>query len=97
MINEEKYFRIIKQICDSNDISKEELLEMLQEKDMKYLYILFLKKYDCWNEKELKEVLRVKTRRSIHYNYKKAEEKLLINKKFRDKYFEIEKKIEAEI
>ncbi len=97
MVNEEKYFRIIKEICNFNNISKEELLGMLKEKDMKYLYILFLKKYDCWSEKELKEILKVKTRKSIHYNYQKAEEKLLINKKFRDKYFEIEKKIDAEM
>lgn len=97
MVNEEKYFRIIKQICNFNNIPKEELLDILKEKDMKYLYILFLKKYDCWSESELKEVLKVKTRKSIHYNYQKAEEKLLINKKFRDKYFEIEKKIDAEI
>ncbi|MDQ0148833.1 hypothetical protein ACFO6R_00210 [Eubacterium multiforme] len=97
MINQERYFKIIEEICAFNNISKEEVVDMLKEKEMRYLFILFLKKYDCWKEDDIKYLLRVKTRRSINYNYKKAEEKLLINKKFRDKYFEIEKKIDSVI
>lgn len=94
MINKEKYFKIINELCSYNEISKEEFIDVLIEKDMKYLFILFLKKYNCLREDELKEIFKVKTKRSIYYNYKKAEEKLLINREFRGKYFELEKRLE---
>lgn len=96
MINRDVYTKIIEEICKSKNISEEELIYMLKEKEMRYLMILFLKKYDCWNEDEIKGMLNVKTKKSINYNYQKAEEKLLINKRFRDKYFELEEKIEAQ-
>lgn len=94
MINEDKYFKIISKICEVNHISNEELVEILKKRESKYLLVLFLKKYNCCSEEELKELLNVRTKRSINYNYEKAEEKFLINRNFRDKYLEIEKKID---
>ncbi|MBP1890651.1 hypothetical protein J2Z53_002260 [Clostridium moniliforme] len=97
MVNKERYFKIIEEICAFNNVSREEIIEMFKEKEIRYLFILFLKKYNCWSEENIKYLLKVKTSKSINYNYRKAEEKLLINKKFRDKYFEIEKKINSVI
>ncbi|MGL4570287.1 MAG: hypothetical protein ACRCVJ_04415 [Clostridium sp.] len=94
MYDEEKYFQILSEICEDNDISREKLVEILKKKEQKYLLILFLKKYNCCTEDEIKELLKVKTRRSINYNYEKAEEKFLVNREFRNKYIQIEKKID---
>lgn len=94
MDNHERYLTIINTICEKNNISKEELKEILKEKEMKYMIILCLEKYDCLDEENFKDVLRIKTKKSIYNNLRKAEEKLLINHKFRKKYFELEKNIE---
>ena len=42
------------------------------------------------DEEGLTEVLKLKNKRSLKYSIKKAEEKLLISREFREKYFEIE-------
>lgn len=97
MIMKTRYVEIIEEISQMKNLSNEELIHILKEKEMRYLILLFLKKYDCFNEDNIKEILNVKTKKGINYNYQKAEEKLLINKRFRDKYFELERKLEARI
>jgi hypothetical protein len=42
---------------------------------------------------EIIGVLNYKSKNSILYNIKKAEEKLLINRDFRDKFFQIEESL----
>ncbi|WP_338626846.1 hypothetical protein QJR52_11990 [Clostridium baratii] len=71
MVNEEKYFKIISKICEVNHISNDELVEILKKRESKYLLVLFLKKYNCCSEEELKELLNVRTRRSINIIMKK--------------------------
>lgn len=93
MGNHEKYLTIIKTICEKNNISNDELEDILKEKEFKYLVILCLKKYECIDEEGLKRILRVKTRRSLYNNIRKAEEKLLINRNFRKRYYDLEKDI----
>lgn len=97
MLIGEKYLEIIDKISKSKKLSNEELNYILKEKEMRYLVILFLRKYDYFNEEKIKEILNLKTRKGINYNCRKAEEKLLINKRFRDKYFELERKFETKI
>ena len=47
--------------------------------------------------KVIKEKLGIISNRSLHYKIKIAEEKILINKKFRDEYFELEEKIKENL
>ncbi|MBU5590297.1 ribose-5-phosphate isomerase [Clostridium sp. MSJ-4] len=77
-------------LCEYKNIEEEDLIKLLQDKECKYLLFLLLKKHRCTDKTTLAEMLPVKSKRSIDYNFKRAEEKLYINKEFREKYFEIE-------
>lgn len=88
------YIRIIKCICEYNEVAMDEFIDILKEKENKYLLILTLKKYKCFDKKKVKQLLNLHSDRSINYNMKKAEEKFLVNREFREKYFELEKSIE---
>ena len=76
-----------------NDISDENIIQLLKDKESKYLLLLLLKKYKCINKEKIMEVFKYKSSRSINYNIKKAEQKFLVNKSFREKYFEIEESL----
>lgn len=91
MIEELKYEVIIGFICKYRGISKEEIL---RDRECKYLFFLFLKKYNCRNFEIINSHFPSCSKRSINYGLKKAFEKFLINKEFRDIYFEIEDDIE---
>lgn len=87
---EDKYLRILGVVCSYYGVSTDDLITLLQERDNRYLLLLLLKKYKCMDQEKIKEVFNVKSNRSIYNNVKKAEEKLLVNRDFREKYFEIE-------
>lgn len=70
---------------------------IISVKDNKYLLLLLLKNYKCLNREKIKVMFNIGSDNSINYNIKKAEEKLLINKEFRESYFEIEKYLEEVI
>lgn len=70
---------------------------LLDNKEVKYLLLLLLKQFNCLDKERLKKQLDIKNSRSIEINLRKAEEKLLINKEFRQKYFYLEEKIEKKI
>lgn len=65
----------------------------LKNKENKYMLLLLLKNYKCLDKDKVKEVLEIISDKSINYNLNKAEEKLLINKAFREMYFELEEKL----
>ena len=67
--------------------------EVLKNKESKYILLLLLKKYKCVKDDEIMQVLNYKNKRSIAYNTKRAEEKLLINREFREKFFELEENL----
>lgn len=83
--------QIIKFICDKNHTSSEQLMGILKDKEYRYLAILILKKYGY--DDSLDEMMNFKSKRSINYSVKKAEEKFFINSEFRDKYFKLEKEL----
>ena len=56
--------------------------------------LLILKNKDCLDLEQLKNILQVKTVRSVSNNVKSAEKTLLINRNFRKKYFDLEENIE---
>ena len=71
-------------------MSTDDLIKLLEERDNKYLLLLLLKKYKCMDQEKVKEVFNVKNKRTITNNVRRAEEKLLINRDFRKKFFEME-------
>ncbi|MBE6048401.1 MAG: ribose-5-phosphate isomerase [Clostridium sp.] len=86
----DKYFKILKIVAYYNDIDEDNIINLLKDKESKYLLLLLLKKYKCMDKEKIMEIFKYKSFRSINYNIKKAEEKFLVNKSFREKYFEIE-------
>lgn len=68
--------------------------EILSKKENKYILLLLLKRYNCLNKEEIKEILQRISDRSLKNNIEKAEEKFLINKEFRKLYLEIEDHID---
>lgn len=89
----DKYLKILKLVAYYNDISDENIIQLLKDKESEYLLLLLLKKYKCINKEKIMEVFKYKSSRSINYNIKKAEQKFLVNKSFREKYFEIEESL----
>ena len=87
---EDRYLKILHVICTYCGMSTDDLIELLEERDNKYLLLLLLKKYKCMDQERVKEVFNVKNKRTITNNVKRAEEKLLINRDFRKKFFEME-------
>lgn len=81
-------------ICSHYEISKGQLYLILKNTESRYLLLLLLKKYKCLDRKLIKETLILKSDRIIDNNMKKAEEKLLINREFRENFFLLENKIE---
>ena len=88
MIN--KYEKILNVLCDCKGINREEFLNILKDKEYKYLLFLFLKKYKCVDLDKLKKDFKIESKKSINYNCKKAEEKFFVNREFRELYFEME-------
>lgn len=86
----DKYLRIVESVCAYYGLSNANLIDLLKDRENKYLLLLLLKKYRCMDKEKLRVILNVKSNRAITSNIKKAEEKLLINKDFRDRFFEIE-------
>lgn len=91
---EEQYERIINLLCRYKGIDREALYKILQDKECRYVLFLLLKKYDCVNIDMLNRDFSIGSTRRVNYNLKKAEEKLLLNKKIREMYFEAENIIE---
>ncbi len=86
-----QYEKIIQILCQYNNIDENDIIPLLKDKECKYLLLLLLKSNKCTDKVILEEILPSKTKTSIQYNVKKAEEKLYVNKDFREKYFEIQK------
>ena len=80
-------------ICKYYDIEEKEFLELLKAKENKYLLLLLLKNNNCFDINTIKELFNLKTSRTVNNNLKQAEEKLLINRNFREKYFDLENHI----
>lgn len=89
----DKYNIIILTICKYLDESNNDLKLFLKSKENRYMLLLLAKNFDCLNREIIKRELGVISNRTINNNLKKAEEKILINKYFRDKYFKLEDEI----
>lgn len=87
------YENVIKVICQMNAIERGKLEEILKDKELKYISLLILKKYDCLELDKIKEDFKINSKRTLKYNENKAEEKLLVNYNFREKYFHMDEEI----
>lgn len=89
----ERYLTIIKFLCERNNISESEIVKILEDRECRYLLFLLLKKYGCDDKNKLKNLLPDTNNRMLTYNFRKAEEKLLVNSSLREKYFELESRL----
>lgn len=89
-----KYEKIIGFMCTYKNVSREELFKILKDKKCKYILLLLLKKYRCSDIHMINGYFPDYSKRALSYGFKKAEEKLFINKDFRDEFFEVEDYIE---
>lgn len=70
-----------------------DLVCLFRNKDCRYLFLLLLNKYGCLEKDKLVNELIFSSNKSINYNLKKAEERLLINRQFREDYSKLDKTI----
>ena len=94
MISKLRYIKILNRLCNYYGIKEDEFIDLLKSREDKYLILLILKNNKCLEVENIKEILKIKTDKSINNNLRLAEEKLLINRDFREKYFELEANIE---
>ena len=87
------YENVIDTICHMKNIEREKLEEILKDKELKYLSLLILKKYNCLELERIKVDFKINTKRTLKYNENKAEEKFLVNYNFRDKYFDMDEEM----
>jgi hypothetical protein len=91
---EERYEKIISLLCRYKGIDREELINILKDRECKHLFFLLIKKYECNEMKLLQKDFPLMSKNSISNNFKRAEQKLFLNRKIRDMYFEAEEFIE---
>ncbi len=92
MINKVEVIKMV--MCNYFNINEEKLEILFKDKEKIYLILLLMKRYNCLGkdeiEKEIEKIISRKTKRNVD----KAEEKILINKQFRDMYFTLEDEID---
>ena len=79
-------------ICKYYDLKYEEINEFWKKRENSYLVTLLMKNFKCLNNNELRKSLGISNNK-----VKIAEEKILINKRFREEYFELEEKIKENL
>lgn len=94
MYTSSKYENIISVICKIKGITKEELYKILKDKDCKYLLFLLLNKNKCINIDFINRDFSINSKRIVNNNIRKAQEKLLINREFREIYFGLQDELD---
>ncbi len=84
-------------ICKYYDLKYEEINEFSLFFQNSYLVTLLMKNFKCLNNNELRKSLGISNNKSLYNKVKIAEEKILINKRFREEYFELEEKIKENL
>lgn len=94
---EDRYEKIINIICEYKGINRDEIVKLLRDRDCKYLLFLLLKKYKCDDFEKLNKDFCIESKKSVNYSFRKAEEKFLINREFRELVFKAEDKVEKTV
>ncbi|PRR83168.1 hypothetical protein [Clostridium vincentii] len=89
----DRYINILRGISLYYGMDENNFIQLLKDKEKRYLLLLLLKKYKCMDKDNIMDVLNYKSKKSILCNIKRAEDKLLINTEFREKFFEIEENL----
>lgn len=97
MSNINKIEIIIMITCKYYGLTYEEINKFLKKKENSYLIVLLMKNFKCLNSIDVRKVLGISNNKSLVNKIKMAEEKILINKNFREEYFELEERIEKKI
>ena len=92
---EKVYSKIIDILCKYKGLSRNELLNILKDESCKYLFFLLVNRYGCYDLDTLKKDFPSVNRNNMKNNIRKAEKKLLLNKRIRDMYFEAEELIDG--
>lgn len=87
---EQVYTKIIEILCEYKGFSKEDMFKILKNESCRYLFFLLIKKYECCDVELLKKDFPSVNSKNVKKNIKRAEEKLLLDKKIREMYFEAE-------
>ena len=66
MQNKLKYVKILNNICNYYGINEDEFIELLKNRDNKYILLLLLKNNHCLEIDEIKEIFKLKTVKSIN-------------------------------
>lgn len=88
--NLDKTAIVINVLCTHLGIDVSDINKKLKKRENKYMFLLLLKNYKCLDKEKVKEMLEIISDKSISYNINKAQEKILVNKEFREMYFKIE-------
>lgn len=93
----ERHRCIISILCEYYKIESKDFKKLIKKKEDTYLILLILNKFRCLEEENIRQQLSIETLRKLKQKIKKAEEKILINKDFRDEYFDLEEEITEKI
>ncbi|KGM98370.1 ribose 5-phosphate isomerase [Clostridium novyi A str. 4552] len=94
MYNSNRYKNVISAICKIKGIRKEELYKILKDKECKYLLFLLLNKNKCIDIDSINRDFSINSKRVVNNNIRKAQEKLLINREFREIYFSLQDELD---
>ena len=95
MYNLNERMEVIKKVlCYYYNVDWEQLSNIIKKGENKYVVLLLLKKYNLIDLDNAKMMMGINSNRSVNNGIKKAEEKFLINKYFRDKYLLIEDEVD---
>lgn len=91
------YDDILSYMCSYYGITINEMIELLKKKENRYMLLLLLKKHDCVNMNNLRNRHEIGCGKFTRNSIRSAEEMLLFNGFFREKYFNMEKYIEKNL
>ncbi|NEZ50403.1 hypothetical protein [Clostridium massiliodielmoense] len=94
MYNSNRYENVISAICKIKGIRKGELYKILKDKECKYLLFLLLNKNKCIDIDSINRDFSINSKRAVNNNIRKAQEKLLINREFREIYFSLQDELD---
>lgn len=96
-MNKENQLKILNIICNYYGIDRNNFSKLLKNKEKKFLLLLVLKNNNFINNDELIDMLGISSVSRLKSNFRKAQEKFLVNTFFREKYIELEEKIKKQI
>lgn len=96
-MNKENQLKILNIICNYYGIDKNNFSKLLKNREKKFLLLLVLKNNNFINNDELIDMFGISSVNRLKSNFRKAQEKFLVNTFFREEYIELEEKIKKQI